>query len=567
MNRAAKDLFYLEPENRVERDSRRGDSEQVDSSRSEAGPSPYIPPSYNDGSSTASKRGSSTASKRNLAHSASSNAASSNAKVKTTFRTGFRTGTHAQELRQCMNQLAGLIANVTEAYTAAIFLASDEVLPGARNGQQSLSVEGVHTLSREFVHQAKIGFGRGLVGWTAENKVRISVCPFEHDATTLGYYHLDQDLKSFIAVPILNAKDELLGVISCDSKKSYAFAKIAEKILVECAAQAASVIELVDRGHTKESKTRVVSNDSIDLALNTLRQFSSEDALLSAAAKLPADLISRDALVVMTTQEGGVGAGKFYTSSAEERIGHRLLDLVCRHKKILCKERSVHALPVDDIKHRSFLSIPFHVLEKEAGSLNLLSQPSQDFSTTEIIALEKVAVVLGRELEHIRLRETAARQTDLNGHLSWKHFLIRGKVRLAEAEQRGLNLRLYRLEFSNLNEVEEYGGVDVASAALNKILRLVDQIARPPAISCCVYGTAIVILCEQNEGERIMHRLQRLIERIGINDFLPDERNPSIKIGDLLLKGLKIGAANFPEDVNTIPLLCAAARKASARKA
>lgn len=541
MNRAAKDLFYLEPE------------KQVDKQDEESRQFPYIPPSYSPPNSNAGGTAQLEQKKQN---SSASNKPS----------TLLRAGRHASELRERLNQLAGLIANMTEAYSVVVFLAQDSL---SKSGEQtrSLSVEGVHTLSRDFVHGATIGFGRGLVGWTAENKVRISVCPFEHDAVTLGYYTQDQGLKSFIAVPIISEQDELLGVISCDSKKSYAFAKIAEKILIECATQAAGLIELVDRAHIQAKTQRAIPQDSLESTLSTLRGFDSEDALLTAVSKLPSELISRDALVVMTTQEGGVGSGKFYTSSSEERIGHRLFDLVCRHKKILCKDRSVHALPVDDIKNRSFLSIPFKVLEKEAGSLNLLSSPSQDFSTNEIIALEKVAVVLGRELERIRLRDLLGNKAELSGHLSWKHFLIRGKARLAEAQSRGQHLRLYRLELSNLNEVEEFGGIEIASAALHKILRLVEQIARPPAISCCLYGTAILILCERSEGERIILRLKRLIERIGVNDFLPDERNPSFKIGEMLLKGLKVGSSNFPEDVDTIPLLCAAARESASKQA
>ena len=122
-------------------------------------------------------------------------------------------------------------------------------------------MEGVHTLSRDLIHTAEIPHGRGLVGWTAENKVRISVCPFEHDATTLRYYRSDQDLKSFLAVPILPRsggpqQETLLGVIACDSKKNYAFAKITEKILVDCSVQAANIIELVRSVQDRKEKER-----------------------------------------------------------------------------------------------------------------------------------------------------------------------------------------------------------------------------------------------------------------------------------------------------------------------
>src|SRR5690606_1444896 len=143
------------------------------------------------------------------------------------------------------------------------------------------------------------------------------------------------------------------------------------------------------------------------------------------------------------------------------------------------KDRSVHALPVDDIKQRSFLSIPFHVLDQEAGSLNILSRPYYSFESSEIQALEKVAKVLGRELERIRLRDRLESLPEVNSFLSWKHFAIRAKGRLSDAQARRTPLTLVRLNFSNLHAVEEFAGIEVTAAVLKKTLRFVDQIARP----------------------------------------------------------------------------------------
>ncbi|MCB0324931.1 MAG: GAF domain-containing protein [Bdellovibrionales bacterium] len=458
-----------------------------------------------------------------------------------------------QETRRHLNQLAGLIANVTESYSVVIFLADEKA--------ELLRVEGMHTLSREFIPNAEIAFGSGLVGWTAENRVRISVCPFQHDATTLRYYSADQDLKSFIAVPIIGAGDRLLGVISCDSKKNYAFAKVTEKILLDCANQAASLLGLLERSkNTAQLSATSSTADALQPFLERLRSCEQEDRLLSTAAKLPVELVGRDALVVMTTAEGGVGAGAYYASAIEQRVEHRLLDLVCKHKKIICKDRSVHALPVDDIKQRSFLSIPFHVLDQEAGSLNILSKPHYSFKGSEISALERVAKVLGRELERIRLRDRLENAPEANSFLSWKHFQIRAKARLAEAESRRVPMTLLRLRFSNLHEVEEFAGIEVTTSTTKKVSRLIDQIARPPAISCGLYGSEMLILCERAEADRILLRLERLIERIGITDFIPDAKSPSIKLGDMVLRGLQVAAARYPEEGKDIHQLANKAR-------
>ena len=119
------------------------------------------------------------------------------------------------KLEESLTSLVQLIANITESYSASIFVAD------TRN--RILHSLAFQSLSRDYISNVQIPYGAGLVGWTAENKVRIAVCPFEHDSRTLLYYNTDQSLKSFIAVPILGKNGDLVGVIACDSKKSYAF--------------------------------------------------------------------------------------------------------------------------------------------------------------------------------------------------------------------------------------------------------------------------------------------------------------------------------------------------------
>lgn len=456
------------------------------------------------------------------------------------------------ELGKHLDQLAGLIANVTEAYTVAIFLADES--------EKTLRVGGLHTLSRDFIQDSRIAYGAGLVGWTAENGVRISVCPFERDATTLLYYGRDQDLKSFIAVPILDRHDKLLGVISCDSKKSYAFAKITEKILLDCAGQAATILGLVKEVGSARKPTGRPREDILTKTLENLWDIDDEPGLLKFSANLPRELVKRDALVVMTTAEGGVGEGNFYSSSTESRIEHRLLELVCKHKKVICGRRSVHALPVDDIKQRSFLSVPFHALGREAGSLNLLSKPYDAFSAGEIGALERIAKVVGQCLERIRLRDSLASSSETTGLLSWKHFILQGKLQLADAKTRRTPMSLIRLSLKNTMEIEKFAGPEIAASLMARMMRLVDQVARPPSISCYLYGFQILILSETSEADKIVMRFRRLVERISSTDFIKDTGQPSVKLGTLISQGLEVTSASCPRNGSTINELAAKTR-------
>jgi hypothetical protein len=85
----------------------------------------------------------------------------------------------------------------------------------------------------------------GLIGWVAKHGRAIHVSPFDRDSRTLGVYSTDQELKSFIAVPIkLPNSTSIWGVVACDSRKSFAFSKLQGKLLEELAEQATCLLRM-----------------------------------------------------------------------------------------------------------------------------------------------------------------------------------------------------------------------------------------------------------------------------------------------------------------------------------
>lgn len=450
-------------------------------------------------------------------------------------------------LEKQLSQLADLIANITESYTTAIFLVEDN---------STLQNIAVRTLSRDFVEKSRIPFGSGLVGWTAQHGLRISVCPFEHDAMTLLYYSSEQDLKSFVAVPILSDTGRLLGVIACDSKKTYAFSKIAEKILVDCASQAANLIllhEAIDRANIKWAP----KEDELSGELEKLRQFVDEDLLLSAVADLPSTIISRDALVVITSPVAGICHGRYYTGHSESKANHRLLDTLCKHKKVICADRSVQARTVDDTQKRSFLSVPFRVLGREAGSFNLLSKPDGAFHAAEIEALERIADVVSKQLELIRLRAVHASTKETTSLSSWKVFSSHASALLQEARKQRRSLSLFRISLTNLSELEELFGVEAATVAMHGLMRLVDQVKPQNALACYLYGTHILLLLDSTEAATISARLSRLIERISLNGMVASPQPGSSAFGARVAERVLLKSAKYPRDGESLAALIA----------
>lgn len=480
-----------------------------------------------------------------------------------------RDGT-TSELTTALHQLVRLVANVTESYTSAIFLSNqDDQAEGP-----AVTLSAVHTLSREIVPAVRIAMGAGLVGWTAENRVRISVCPFEHDATTLLYYAADQALKSFIALPVLSPTGELLGVLACDSKKSYAFAKVTEKVLIDCAEQAAAMILLHRRIAQFGKSYRIgTSSEVIDGFLERLRTQHNERELLNQAAEIPSEVVERDALVVITVADGAAAPSAFYSTTNQVRVGHRLLELVCRHKRVICPDRSIQTTGgADGMQDRSFLSIPFHIGKREAGSINLLSRAGETFSTAEISALERMGKVLGRELELFRLRDRLTSPEAQSGLLSWEQFSASARAMLTDNEQGKQSYALIRIVPENIGELEDFLGVDGARRALDKLCRLVEQVKGSTGIAGLLYGHELFILSERREGERILGRLERLLERLTLDEpssaparvtirTSPTDhqsaKSAGVKVSSLVSRGLAKVLVTTPKDGDTLEELVA----------
>jgi transcriptional regulator with GAF, ATPase, and Fis domain len=448
-------------------------------------------------------------------------------------------------LRSALTDLTQLISNVTESYTTAIFLADAE--------NETLQLIANQSLSRDLKTSARIHNGCGLVGWTAENKVRISVCPFEHDATTLLYYNSDQGLKSFIAVPILDEQNDLLGVIACDSKKNYAFAKVSEKILMDCAKQASHLIKLY------HSAKKTVENKTIDQNLLTqvisgLKDHHKEEEFFAVASNIPIELVNRDALVIITTPTDGNSKGAFYThskrhhSSDRQELDHRLLQIICKHKKVICPDRSVHSKSGSDGENRSFLSVPFHIAGIEVGSFNLLSRPGEAFGAAEIEALEKLAVAVGKELELIRLRERFSRSSEVVNLVSWKQFTARANDYINDMRQSNQALSLIRMRVSNLEEIEETYGCATAIDVMQRVMRLVHQVKRAPAIASYLYGSQIVLLVDYSEAKKITSRLKGLLARLSLSQTAAFYSKET-ELGELLLEGFEAVVVDCPKDI------------------
>ena len=166
--------------------------------------------------------------------------------------------TSEESTRADLLRLAQFGANIVEAYSCFVLLPSGLCRalrlndigssPLPQGDGEMLELVAGHSLSNHVLAGARLSVGSGMVGWVAKHHRAIHVSPFERDSRLLGMYSDDEHLKCFLGVPIeltgLPREGEACGVLTCDSRKSFAFTKIQGKLLQELAVHIGGVLRL-----------------------------------------------------------------------------------------------------------------------------------------------------------------------------------------------------------------------------------------------------------------------------------------------------------------------------------
>jgi hypothetical protein len=126
-------------------------------------------------------------------------------------------------------QLVDLTGNISNAFTLTLFKVNPD--------EKTLSLRHYVSLSSNFNPKAKIKFGEGPLGQVARSKQPFLDENIMQNQAKLGFYKKEEDLKSFLAIPVVYKKLE--GVLAIDSKQSYSFPVKQQKIITGLADQMA----------------------------------------------------------------------------------------------------------------------------------------------------------------------------------------------------------------------------------------------------------------------------------------------------------------------------------------
>lgn len=228
-----------------------------------------------------------------------------------------------------LHRLARFGAEIADSFGCYILLPEQILMKSARASasnplavseasvdEVSLILAAFHSMSGDVMPYARISGDAGLITWVAKHGRAIHVSPFDRDSRSLGIYSLDQQLKSFIGIPMAleidapagQAGEQAIGVIACDSKKPFAFSKLHGRLIENLAKEVANTVRLslfgAAAGQTlgqwstfisrAEALLQSLGRSSVDLMRIRFNNFTElETALGTATATALTDQVQR----------------------------------------------------------------------------------------------------------------------------------------------------------------------------------------------------------------------------------------------------------------------------------
>lgn len=438
--------------------------------------------------------------------------------------------------------LVRLVSNVTEAYSACLFLEDRK--------RKTYQLASYHSLSPHIIADASVAAGQGFMGWVLENNEPLSVNQFDKDTIVLGYYSRNENIKSFMAAPLPSSLNK--GALAIDSKKSWRFTSRDQKILAGFAQQFAYLADGALAAAQMEHHSMSVSALSGYLA--SLRSSEDEDQLLNAICQVPRELLPFDAcFLVLMDEEAGIprlvrtsGFGELFLS--EVPVGERtgLAGHVLSKKESLRLADLRGAKGVMPLFHhnephleaRSAACVPLLSQGRTLGCMGFTSKQPAQFGPSslkrgEIIAALAADAVASRQNES-RWR-TCLEIDPLTGGQSLPYLHSRLPEIVHDAETRGRQLALFSIAPDPTPGFEDAPPEEVI-LQLSKSLR---QFATGNDILVRHEGARFFLLLKDSSqeyaeavAERMMHVVHRTPFQVG---------------GGEVEITVSVGAACFPE--------------------
>ncbi len=453
-------------------------------------------------------------------------------------------------LERELGSLIALVTNVTEAYTAALFLENK-----ARSGYQLMTY---HSLSRHIIPNAFILPGQGLVGWVLQNRQPLSVDQFRYETSSLGFYSQEEEIKSFMAVPVLSGKVD--GALAIDSKKRYVFTPKVQKILMGFSEQFANLLEsALEFSSTQRERVPVGALQSYLSSLSAAKDLSS---LCNAICLIPRELLSFDGCFLVLRDEDGkrfhlVRTGGLGELFLQERVvtekGSLTGWIVSNGRPLRLNDargasRKTFLFHPNEprINFRSFLGVPLSWDGTVFGALGFCTGRPRSFDEAD----QQMAELLALQVSHVLSRAFIARRWDnlaivdpVTGTYNFRYFKRQLRLAVEHTLENGGSLSILAVGIDNLPQLNEIYGYKVGDELLREMARLLSRFAGERDVVVRYGGDRFLLSLGGVGDTHAPFVARRIMETLEDTVFLPHHQELSLS--------LSIGIATFPHDGRT----------------
>lgn len=471
--------------------------------------------------------------------------------------------------QQELESLIALVSNVADSFTTTLFLADHQ--------KQELRLASFLTLGHSVIQGTVIPYGHGLVGWVANHCQAVNVSEFNRDTKTLQFYSKDEEIKSFMAVPVID--QELLGVLCIDSKTQYIFTPKLQKLLQGFADQVALALrrrQVFDQQQSLRASIETLYEYCRGLHERITTQATDRLTLVRHLCRLPQVLIEHDECAVCLRAEDQPRQFVAYRLAPSSRSGVHVLPVAMEQSLagiVLRKGEPLHLPDVHDDGRRtllfapaeerppvgSFLGVPILYGGGVYGAMIFTCAAPFQFSRshaqlTQILGFQVVAAL---SHDSSAKREHEAHLIDgLTGLLNRRAFEEALSERLARIDAQGGSLALLAIDPDGFSAVNETVGYEAGDAFLLRLARLLGNFALGKSLLGRFESDCFLLALEGmsfGDALELAEKIRRTVEGTLFQSSTADK-----------MLTVTVGAAFYPADAESKGELVRAVRRAVA---
>ena len=437
------------------------------------------------------------------------------------------------------DNLVKLVVNVLDAFTVAFFLKAD-------NDEYRLFTW--FSLGDTVNPAASFLPGQGIIGWVAKERKPITVKEFSHDTATLKLYNTQENLKSFMAVPVMRG-ERMIGVLTVDSKRQYVFTEKHQKILQDFAGIFAQ--ETVRHEERWNLWQEAGNLESIQQVVCEMADAEKMTHIVAALYHNINKLVPSEKFIfaLKASEEG-----KFHIFARQEGSGDEmrkiplemdrsLMGWVVKKNQplnhhILGESRQEFELDGGERReYRSFLGVPMVVRKHVIGALGVLSVRPNGFTAAD----ERILAILGSVAASYVAGSYAygisliSRKVDSLTGLG-NYLYLNEKIEQV-GEARGA---LLALDIRDFSRVTREFSVSAADNALVEIAAFFKRVVDKSGYVTRYYGDVFLIFLKDHSHDDALTAAAKLLELLRAKNFFIDDRKT-------VFEG-NIGVAFYPDD-------------------